>query len=95
MTHRGGALAELLAAAGLGFAAAAAAMLVLGTAALRPRLGREGAASDPPDDEARRLLLLRRLKAERPDRFAQIAGRVYRPGGLPSAEALERELARR
>jgi hypothetical protein len=90
----GGLAAELLAAAGIGIFAAllAAALLMLVTGTRRDAT----AVSETPAGEidaggaaARRRALLRRLKREDPERFAALAGDLYRPGGLPDLAALE------
>ena len=92
----GGWAAEALAAAGLGLLIAALIGVALHavTVRARPARGSPPAIPDALGDEARSLALLQRLKRERPDRFAPLAERLYRPGGLPDADALERELAR-
>ncbi len=90
----GGIAAELLAAAGLGIAAALilAALLRLVT---RVRVARP-ARPDPVEPEidegtedARRRAALRRLKRDDPARYATLAAGLYRPGGLPAPEVLE------
>ena len=90
----GGALSEILAAAGLGLLLAALCALAL---SLVTRRGPKPAAGPSPEvgdgGRDRTSALLRELKARRPDRFAALAPRLYAPGGLPTVEELERELA--
>ena len=86
----GGALAEGIAAAGLGLllAAGVAQFARLVTARRRP----PAPVPSPPPAADPRLALLARLKATRPERFATLAPHLYRPGGLPSLADLRREL---
>ena len=87
----GGWPAEVLAAVGLGLILAAAVALLLHAATVRVRAS--GPSRTPvPEGEAGQLALLRRLKAERPERFRALAADLYRPGGVPDAEILRREL---
>ncbi|ETW12748.1 hypothetical protein ATO8_09403 [Roseivivax marinus] len=43
-------------------------------------------------EDDRRVALLHLLKTRAPDRYARLSGALYRPGGLPEADALEREV---
>ncbi len=87
----GGAPAETLAGLGLGLLLAA----LIGRT-IRAGLIRRPREDLPEglDDEARRLLLLRRLKAEAPERYAALAGGLYRPGGLPGEAAIRAAMER-
>lgn len=96
----GGLAAELLAAAGLGILAAlaVAALLLLVTRARAAMPERQPAPAeareiDAGSEAALRRALLRRLRRERPDRYAALARDLYRPGGLPAPDALEAMLA--
>jgi hypothetical protein len=91
----GGLLAEGLAAGGLGL------LLALGVAGLVVLLTRLNPAaivktdtnsgeSGAVGDDARRRRLLRQLKDAQPKRFAALAPDLYRKGGLPEIDALER-----
>lgn len=95
-TAPGGLAAELLAAAGAGILAALllAALVMLVTRARAALPAREAvvAGSEDVDDgseAARRRALLRRLKRERPERFAALRGEIYRRDGLPALPDLE------
>ncbi len=91
----GGLLAEALAAGGLGLllASGVAALVVLltrlNTAALAKTDTNSG-ESGAVGDDARRRRLLRQLKDAQPERFAKLAQDLYRKGGLPEIDALER-----
>ena len=93
-TAPGGLAAELLAAAGTGIllAVALAALAALVTRARSAKAADLPAEApeetDPQDEAALRRALLRRLKRERPERFAEVAGDLYRPGGVPETAAL-------
>ena len=90
----GGALAEILAAVGLGLLLAALCALALSLVTRRGPIIPAGASLDVDNvGQDRTSALLRELKARRPDRFAALAPRLYAPGGLPTVEELERELA--
>ena len=89
----GGIVADLLAATGLGLLLAV--LLGWGLSRLRlaprrPGPGTARAVALTPDQ--RRLALLHDLKARRPEVFARYAPTLYRAGGLPESEELERAL---
>ena len=90
----GGFAAELLAAVALGLILAVVAGWMLRMLRAAPRLRHapppQRAAALSPDQT--RLALLHDLKTRRPDIFARYAPSLYRPGGLPDAEELERAL---
>ncbi len=91
----GGLLADALAAGGLGLLLAmAVAGLVVFLTQLRPEETAEtdsnARKSEPDGEDARRLWLLRHLKETHPERFADLAPDLYRRGGLPEIETLER-----
>ncbi|MGR3269513.1 hypothetical protein DU478_18395 [Thalassococcus profundi] len=87
----GGLPAELLAAAAIGLLIAA--VLGLAVRALSfAKVPRRAAPAVPPGDE--RLALLRRLKTQAPERYAQLARDLYRPGGVPDLDTLRAEVAR-
>ncbi len=94
----GGLAAELLATIGLALAIALLIGIALRTVT-RPRQARpEPGAADRlaalqglPTDE-RQIALLHLLKAERPDAFRHLSGRLYAPGGMPDADTLETEV---
>ncbi|MHA6264431.1 hypothetical protein ACXYMO_14600 [Arenibacterium sp. CAU 1754] len=97
----GGALAEGLAAVGLGICLAVLLGLILRqTAFSRTRPARSAAAGGPsPDDipqsqDARRMALLRELKQRRPSAYDRLRARIYQPGGLPDIATLEAEVRR-
>ena len=85
----GGTVAEVLVAIGIGIllAVAAAALYALLSQA-RGSVVRPPVAEDIPDAGAESRALLRQLKRERPERYADIARDLYRPGGMPVVEAL-------
>lgn len=87
----GGVAAELLAAAGVGLllALAVAALLMLVTRVRRASVTTRPAQEAVAGGNAAERALLIRLKRERPERFAEISGALYRPGGLPDARTLE------
>ncbi len=87
----GGALAEVLAGLGLGLVLTALLGRVL-RAGLVARRGED--SSEELDGEGRQLHLLRRLKAEAPERYAALAGDLYRAGGLPEEAAIRAALGR-
>ncbi|SFD63191.1 hypothetical protein [Roseivivax sediminis] len=90
----GGLVAELFAALALGLALALILGLLLRTLTAR-RAGMPAEAPlDALPDEARRLALLRLLRERAPERYAEIAASLYRPGGLPEAAELQAELDR-
>ena len=90
----GGALAEILAAVGLGLFLAALCALALSLVTRQgPKPAADASLVPDPGGRDRVSALLRELKARRPDRFAALAPRLYAPGGLPTVEELERELA--
>lgn len=95
----GGLPAEILAAAGLGLLAAALAGLLLRGIMVgkrptpAPSLADDIAAVRRLPDDRKQLELLRILKRARPERFARLAGDLYRPGGMPSSRILEAELS--
>ncbi|ETX28668.1 hypothetical protein [Roseivivax isoporae] len=96
----GGAPAEMLAALAVGLALALLAGLALRAVTARRPVARgtglrqavAEAAALP--DETRRLALLHLLRDHAPGRHAELRAALYRPGGLPDAATLERELLR-
>ena len=96
----GGAPAEILAALGLGLLLALCLAPAI-RALTRPRqapaaddLAARLAALDALPAERRRDALLRLVAEHRPQTLRAIEPAIYRPDGLPSAEALEAELRR-
>ncbi|MFZ5963715.1 hypothetical protein ACOXXX_12235 [Thalassococcus sp. BH17M4-6] len=91
----GGLLGELLTALALGLLLAA----LLGCAArwvtsARTSDRRRAAALADLPEEDQRLALLHRLKTAAPARYAEIAARLYQPGGLPDLDTLRAEVDR-
>ncbi len=94
----GGLVAELLAGAGIGLLLAALAALLLArlTTRIAPRRppnlqDRIAALASLPGDE-RALALLRLLRQSAPARAEALTGDLYRPGGTPSPDQVERAL---
>ena len=91
----GGALAEALAAFGLGLLLASGIAMLTGLVTARRRTAPRPRASAPPrSEEALQLALLAELKTTHPDCYARLADRLYRPGGMPSVADLTRDLGR-
>jgi hypothetical protein len=91
----GGVLAEVLAALALGLVVA----VVLGLVLRMLTLARPVAATAATDvstlpEEEQTLALLRILKANAPERYAALRGRIYQAGGLPDLAELRQEVAR-
>lgn len=97
----GGALAEGLAAVGLGICLAVLLGLILRqTAFSRTRPAQSAAANGPLHDDfpqsedARRRALMRELKQRRPAAYDRLRALLYQPGGLPDIATLEAEVRR-